>query len=314
LFGAASLADPKQLPPTLPGSEDRQLAKGDDGSELQGLSRTLFVRLQQIGVPTILLRTQYRYVKSTNSSCACFACVSEAVLGGTVLLTDASLCLVRSSIFFPPQLPPAAEPDPQPALLRGNSSGNAQSVLGRASKADLPHSLLPLVSPLPFIVFVFVCQGVLLNGTTADARFPFLVPQPASGPGPSPPALPPLLFVDVSNGQELSQQGSRSLRNLEEVRAVQQLVVSLLRQGVKPSQIGITSLYRSQVSALREAVSGISVKPIVQQPQDAAPRTPTKRKKGATFSQPPSQDSTAVASGLGIQVSTVDAFQVSFCF
>jgi len=170
------------------------------------------------------------------------------------------------------------------------------------------------VSPLPFIVFVFVCQGVLLNGTTADARFPFLVPQPASGPGPSPPALPPLLFVDVSNGQELSQQGSRSLRNLEEVRAVQQLVVSLLRQGVKPSQIGITSLYRSQVSALREAVSGISVKPIVQQPQDAAPRTPTKRKKGATFSQPPSQDSTAVASGLGIQVSTVDAFQVSFCF
>ena len=152
----------------------------------------------------------------------------------------------------------------------------------------------------------------MLNGTSAEARFPFLVPQATSGPGPSPPPLPPLLFVDVSSGQEHSLQGSRSLRNLEEVRAVHQLVVSLLRQGVKPSQIGITSLYRSQVFALREAVSGISVKPIVQQPQDATPRTPTKRKKGAAFSQPPQQDSTAVASGLGIQVSTVDAFQVSF--
>ena len=168
------------------------------------------------------------------------------------------------------------------------------------------------VSDALFMLLLFVFQGVLLNGTSAEARFPFLVPQATSGPGPSPPSLPPLLFVDVSAGQELSQQGSRSLRNLEEVRAVHQLVVSLLRQGVKPSQIGITSLYRSQVSALREAVSGISVKPIVQQPQDAAPRTPTKRKKGATFSQPPSQDPNAVASGLGIQVSTVDAFQVSF--
>lgn len=64
----ALFADPKQLPPTLSGSEDRQLAKGDDGSELKGLLRTLFVRLQQVDMPTILLRTQYRYANNTSCS------------------------------------------------------------------------------------------------------------------------------------------------------------------------------------------------------------------------------------------------------
>lgn len=102
-FAVASLVDPKQLPPTLPGSEDRQLAKGDDGSELQGLSRTLFVRLQQIGAPTILLRTQYRYADTTanNVAIALRLRESEAVLGGT-FGSPRWLSLVRSSILFPP--------------------------------------------------------------------------------------------------------------------------------------------------------------------------------------------------------------------
>lgn len=183
------------------------------------------------------------------------------------------------------------------------------------SDAFIHAGLVSLLAALCVFTFgvVSVCQNALLNGTTAEARFPFLVPQSTSGPGPFPPALPPLLFVDVPNGQELSNQGSRSLRNPEEVRVVAQLVQTLLRHGVKPSQIGITSLYRSQVFALRDEVSSVNVKPIVQQPRDDAPRTPTKQKKGATFSEPP-PDFTATASGMGIQVSTVDAFQVSFSF
>lgn len=85
--------------------------------------------------------------------------VSEDVLGGTSLLTDVLLCCELFGFLSPPQLPPAAEPDPQPALLRGHSSFNARWILGRASTAGLSHSLPLLVSWLHFFSFVLFVRA-----------------------------------------------------------------------------------------------------------------------------------------------------------
>ena len=60
-FGARKLimvGDPKQLKPTID-------CGGADASHDQGLEQTLFHRLQLCGVPSVMLRTQYRYVGTT---------------------------------------------------------------------------------------------------------------------------------------------------------------------------------------------------------------------------------------------------------
>ena len=66
------------------------------------------------------------------------------------------------------------------------------------------------------------------------------------------PSMPSVSVVDLQNGQE-NYQG-KSLYNPSEVRAVGNIVKTLLSLGISPSDIGIISFYKAHVDALRKCI------------------------------------------------------------
>ncbi len=89
-------SDPKQLPPTLPGHDEGIEAQSQsvgEREEFTGLARTLFVRMKDAGMDSMMLRTQYRsaHKNIARPSTPCYV---------LLLLTRVTCCL---------QLPPASE-------------------------------------------------------------------------------------------------------------------------------------------------------------------------------------------------------------
>jgi len=137
----------------------------------------------------------------------------------------------------------------------------------------------------------------LLNGTSADARFPFLIPLPGAVSRP----LPPYVFVNVQG----RSYGTGSLANEEEVDAMARVAEALLIQGVTPEQIGVIAPYRAQVRRLTERFARINVGARALQPPVTFGGSAQKGKRSAARPTLPRGQ----VCGASIKVSTVDAFQ-----
>jgi hypothetical protein len=143
---------------------------------------------------------------------------------------------------------------------------------------------------------VCLVQNRLLDGVTAETRFPLLTP-PEGVDGVQP--LSPFVFVNVPlgmesrssyavNDQESSSGGS--LCNLREVDVIKRIIHVLLIHGIEPSQIGVIAPYRAQAWKIRDAVQTIVVTPTVTQPRapmmemaaPASKKSAASRKKQAT--------------------------------
>lgn len=217
----------------------------------------------------------------------------------------------------------------------------------RLADAGIPTTLLrtqyrmhPKLATFPNSLFY---QDKLLDGVSAEDRFPLLVPHPGKSGFAAQP-LPPFRFINVADGLEQSESGGSSyggsLVNVGEVEAVRELVRVLLVLGIEPHQIGVIVPYRQQAARIQAAVQAIQVDPNVRQPKRAiilpqrAKRgggTPRKGKSDASAASPlsakqqfaaqmrnqssNSSESTTKPSaetpvlGAGVQISTVDAFQ-----
>ena len=223
--------------------------------EKTGLTRTLFVRLQQAGMPTMKLRTQYRSAKET----------SKRYMG-------ARCCLVCSSLRF----------------------------------AALLCRCHPDVADIPSRLFY---NGSLTSGVSAESRAPMLVAMPGSAYSAP---LPPLMFIDVPQGVEFSQQFSGSISNAFEADAIVQLIQTLLILGMLPSQIGVILPYHAQATLVKSKLESVSVIPKSRQPQPTYKLPVSGKGHGAQAAMAlavPLADGERV-SAAGIQVATVDSFQV----
>lgn len=152
-------------------------------------------------------------------------------------------------------------------------------------------------------------DGALMSGVTAEARAPMLVAMPGSA---YTAPLPPLMFIDVPQGVESSPQNSGSFSNAFEADAIVQLIQTLLILGMRPSQIGVILPFHSQVALVKARLESVSVIPKFRQPQPTYKLPVLGKGKGARAALElavPLADGERV-SAAGIQVATVDSFQV----
>ena len=202
--------------------------------------------------------------------------------------------------------------------VRWASRRRGREELGNFPRSRLPRFIFistcvsrchPLLRQIPSQLFY---ENRLLDGVSAETRFPFLVPM-AGAQARTP--FPALMFCDCPLSQESgNSMGGGSLTNQEEARAIQLIVEALLIHGVKPSQIGIIAPFRAQVRVITDSLKAVNVEARLTQPPDLVPSIGQVKKKGKTisvtkFTAP--QVNVGPVSATGIQVSTFDAFQVS---
>ncbi|XP_063969613.1 uncharacterized protein LOC129281362 isoform X1 [Lytechinus pictus] len=234
--------------------ELQEMLKGDlTQSEKQLVRRS--IERQRLGKNKEML-SKVKVIGVTCAACS-FPCIKNLKFP-VVLLDECSQMTEPSSLlpmarFGCEKLVLVGDPHQLDPTIQGSESahksGLEQTLFDRLSLMGYDPIMLrtqyrchPCISSIANTLFY---DGQLLDGVIEEDRPPLL------------PNLPTLCFFNISHGREMSSRDG-SYFNDPEASFVVFLISSMMEMGISPSDVGVITLYKAQVSRIRMLLQTLS--------------------------------------------------------